>query len=478
MPKRGENIYKRKDGRWEGRYIRGRSPSGRAEYGYVYAGSYRECRAKRQKCLDACREAPVAASSLTLNQAAERFLADKQDDLKRSTLARYTYVLEHYILPVFGAVLLSQLTANQISEFLRRLQKNGLSGKSARDVGVLLKSILRYSTKKLDCPSPGMTVELPAYRRKQIDIFYPDEIQRLAQMIMDEPTTTGIGILLTLNTGLRLGELCALQYKDIDLRNGVVHVRKTVQRIRSGDRTSLMVLPPKSDSARRTIPLPGDMAALLQKLVQSHPNGENYLLTGKNVPMEPRTMQYQYRALLKAAGIPYRNFHTLRHTYASRCVERGIDVKSLSEMLGHADVRTTLQVYVHSSLEHKMRVIQSICFLAPALAAEFAPSPSPSVFRKRSNINSFWQRYRKWGKFTKSTDAFLFREFTTNSLYYLAHYRQFVCCVAFQKNGATRWGDTIFFVTGTEHHIPESRNVLWDSGSPGRGFRNCPLRCR
>ena len=108
MPKRGENIYKRKDGRWEGRYIRGRSPSGRAEYGYVYAGSYRECRAKRQKCLDACREAPVAASSLTLNQAAERFLADKQDDLKRSTLARYTYVLKRYILPVFGAVLLSQ----------------------------------------------------------------------------------------------------------------------------------------------------------------------------------------------------------------------------------------------------------------------------------------------------------------------------------------------------------------------------------
>ena len=328
MPKRGENIYKRKDGRWEGRYIRGRSPSGRAEYGYVYAGSYRECRAKRQKCLDACREAPVATSLLTLNQAAERFLADKQDGLKRSTLARYTYVLEHYIQPVLGAVLLSQLTANQISEFLRRLQKNGLSGKSARDVGVLLKSILRYSAKKLDCPSPGMTVELPAYRRKQIDIFYPDEIRRLAQMIMDEPTTTGIGILLTLNTGLRLGELCALQYKDIDLRNGVVHVRKTVQRIRSGDRTSLMVLPPKSDSARRTIPLPGDMAALLQKLVQSRPNGENYLLTGKNVPMEPRTMQYQYRALLKAAGIPYRNFHTLRHTYASRCVERGIDAGS------------------------------------------------------------------------------------------------------------------------------------------------------
>lgn len=353
MPRRGENIYKRKDGRWEGRYIRGRSPSGRAEYGYVYGSSYRECRAKRQQRLESLQELPAKTSSLTLNQAAERFLADKQDKLKQSTLARYAYMLEHYILPALGAVLVCQLTANQISDFFRRLQKNGLSGKSARDVGVLLKSILKYSAPKAGCSCPGLTVELPAYRRKQIDIFCPDEIQRLAQKIVVEPTTTGIAILLTLNTGLRLGELCALQYKDIDLQNGVIHVTKTVQRIRSGDRTRLAVLPPKSNSAHRTIPLPLDMATLLKKAVQSHPDGEKYLLTGKNVPMEPRTLQYQYQVLLKATGIPYRNFHVLRHTYASRCVERGVDVKSLSEMLGHTDVRTTLQVYVHSSLEHK-----------------------------------------------------------------------------------------------------------------------------
>ena len=203
MPRRGENIYKRKDGRWEGRYIRGHSPSGRAEYGYVYGSSYRECRGKRQKCLDICQEAPAKASSLMLNQAAKQFLADKQADLKQSSWTRYAYMLEHYIM---------QLTANQISDFLRRLQKNGLSGKSARDVGVLLKSILKYSAQKAGCSCPGLTVELPAYRRKQIDIFCPDEIQRLAQKVIVEPTTTGIAILLTLNTGLRLGELCALQY--------------------------------------------------------------------------------------------------------------------------------------------------------------------------------------------------------------------------------------------------------------------------
>ena len=378
MPRRGENIYKRKDGRWEGRYIRGHSPSGRAEYGYVYGSSYRECRGKRQKCLDICQEAPAKASSLMLNQAAKQFLADKQADLKQSSWTRYAYMLEHYIMPALGTALVCQLTANQISDFLRCLQKNGLSGKSARDVGVLLKSILKYSAQKAGCSCPGLTVELPAYRRKQIDIFCPDEIQRLAQKVIVEPTTTGIAILLTLNTGLRLGELCALQYKDIDLQNGVIHVTKTVQRIRSGDRTRLAVLPPKSNSAHRTIPLPLDMATLLKKVVQFHPDGEKYLLTGKNVPMEPRTLQYQYQVLLKATGIPYRNFHVLRHTYASRCVERGVDIKSLSEMLGHTDVRTTLQVYVHSSLEHKMRVIQSICFLAPVLDPDYSPSPSPS----------------------------------------------------------------------------------------------------
>ena len=102
------------------------------------------------------------------------------------------------------------------------------------------------------------------------------------------------------------------------------------------------------------------MLALLSQTVCPARNEENYFLTGKSAPLEPRTLQYQYRALLKAAGIPYRNFHVLRHTYASRCVEQGVDIKSLSEMLGHADVRTTLQVYVHSSLEHKMRVVQSI----------------------------------------------------------------------------------------------------------------------
>ena len=277
-----------------------------------------------------------------------------------------------------GTAPICQLTADQISDFLRRLQRSGLSGKSARDIGVLLKSILKYTAKKLDCSCPGVNAELPVYHRKKIEVFFADEIGRLAKKVLEAPSMAGVGVLLALNAGLRLGELCALQYKDIDLCNGVIHVTKTAQRIKKGMHTHLVVQPPKTDNARRTIPLPEDMLALLRQTVCPARNEENYFLTGKSAPLEPRTLQYQYRALLKAAGIPYRNFHVLRHTYASRCVEQGVDIKSLSEMLGHADVRTTLQVYVHSSLEHKMRAVQSICFLSLAPAADFAPSAFPS----------------------------------------------------------------------------------------------------
>ena len=160
MPKRGENIYKRKDGRWEGRYIRGRTASGQAEYGYVYADSYKACRAKRQQCIETLPEKPaVQASAATLAQAAELFLSEKSHVLKASSWNRYSYLTQHYILPALGTAPICQLTADQISDFLRRLQRSGLSGKSARDIGVLLKSILKYTAKKLDCSCPGVKSE-------------------------------------------------------------------------------------------------------------------------------------------------------------------------------------------------------------------------------------------------------------------------------------------------------------------------------
>lgn len=376
MPRRGENIYKRGDGRWEGRYIRGRTPEGRAQYGYVYAATYSACREKRRQRLREMPREITPSNNMTLPEAVDLFFAERERKLKESTVSRYRYVVRQYIQPQLGAAPLYALTEQRVADFYRKLQEQGLSAKSTRDVGVLLRAILRMAAKR-GCFCTGLNAELPAYRKRQVEIFTEPEIVQLAHHIMDEPDLTGLGVLLTLNSGLRLGELCALRWSDIDLHAGFLRVEREVQRIYEKGHTRLVVQPPKSESSCRRIPLPADMLSLLAAYKPKRAGDTCLLLTGTAAPIEPRTMQNRYKSLLKRAGIPYRNFHALRHTYATRCIEQYVDVKSVSEMLGHSDVRITLQTYVHVSLRHKQQAVQSICFL-PICGGDFAPSEIPS----------------------------------------------------------------------------------------------------
>ena len=378
MARRGENIYKRGDGRWEGRYIRGRTPEGRAQYGYVYAATYSACREKRRQCLRELPREITPSNNMTLPEAVELFFVEREQKrkLKESTVSRYRYVVRQYIQPQLGAAPLYALTEQRVADFYRKLQEQGLSAKSTRDVGVLLRAILRMAAKR-GCFCTGLNAELPAYRKRQVEIFTEPEIVQLAYHIMDEPNLTGLGVLLTLNSGLRLGELCALRWSDIDLHAGFLRVEREVQRIYEKGHTRLAVQPPKSESSYRRIPLPADMLSLLAAYKPKRAGDTCLLLTGTAAPIEPRTMQNRYRSLLKRAGVPYRNFHALRHTYATRCIEQNVDVKSVSEMLGHSDVRITLQTYVHVSLRHKQQAVQSICFL-PVCGGDFAPSEIPS----------------------------------------------------------------------------------------------------
>ena len=375
MARRGENIYKRGDGRWEGRYIRGRTPEGRAQYGYVYAATYSACREKRRQRLRELPREITPSNNMTLPEAVDLFFAERERKLKESTVSRYRYMVRKYIQPQLGAAPLYTLTEERVAAFYQRLQGQSLSPKSARDVGVLLRAILRMAAKR-GCFCTGLNAELPAYRKRQVEIFTEPEIVQLAHHIMDEPNLTGLGVLLTLNSGLRLGELCALRWSDIDLHAGFLRVEREVQRIYEKGCTRLIVQPPKSESSLRRIPLPTDILSLLAAHRPENA-GSFCLLTSSGDPLEPRTMQNRYRSLLKRAGVPYRNFHALRHTYATRCIEQNVDVKSVSEMLGHSDVRITLQTYVHVSLRHKQQAVQSICFL-PICGGNFAPSEIPS----------------------------------------------------------------------------------------------------
>ena len=313
MPRRGENIYKRGDGRWEGRYIRGRTPEGRAQYGYVYAATYSACREKRRQRLRELPREITPSNNMTLPEAVELFFAERERKLKESTVSRYRYVVRQYIQPQLGAAPLYTLTEQRVADFYRKLQEQGLSAKSTRDVGVLLRAILRMAAKR-GCFCTGLNAELPAYRKRQVEIFTEPEILRLAHHIVNEPDLTGLGVLLTLNSGLRLGELCALRWSDIDLHAGFVRVEREVQRIYEKGCTRLIVQPPKSESSLRRIPLPTDILSLLAAHRPENA-GSFCLLTSSGDPLEPRTMQNRYRSLLKRAGVPYRNFHALRHPY-------------------------------------------------------------------------------------------------------------------------------------------------------------------
>ena len=382
MPRRGENIYKRKDGRWEGRYIRGRTPAGKAEYGYVYAKSYAACREKRRKMEEAIPQKPILTGEMSVAQAAVFFLSDRRSELKASTIGRYEYMANHYIIPDLGAILLRDLTAEKLSAYFKSLQDKGLSSKTARDIGVLLKTIFKVVKKKCHCDCPGSEAELPAYRSKKAEVFCDQEMASLARKILASPDMTGLCVLLVLNTGLRLGEICALRKSEIDFRSGFLRIERSAARVRDGSGTRLVVQSPKSNSSVRLVAVPNDMLELMKTATRSI-REDNYLLTNTDMPMEPRTLQYRYRKLLEHCGIRYRNFHTLRHTYATRCMESGVDIKSLSELLGHADIRTTLQTYVHSSLAHKKQVVQSICFLPiESRWGSLTPSKIPSEMPK------------------------------------------------------------------------------------------------
>ena len=209
----------------------------------------------------------------------------------------------------------------------------------------------------------ALNTKLPKTKQREIEPFSAWELDQLRKSLSPSPNHKDAGILLSANGGLRLGEVCALRVSDIDFQNGTVSIERAVQRVRQNGKTKLIIQTPKSEKSVRVIPLPNDMMAYLKKAV-SGLSQNAYILTGRtDKPMEPRTYQYYFESVLRRCGIRKRSYHTLRHTYATRCIENGIDVKSVSEMLGHADVTTTLRLYVHPSLDSKRQVIQKISFL-------------------------------------------------------------------------------------------------------------------
>lgn len=306
--------------------------------------------------------------NLLFNSVSLEWLDSIQVSLKPSSYAHYCFFVYNHINPYFQGRKFVEITNKDINQYIKqkvcngRLDgKGGLSAKTIKILSNILKAICHYAEETYDIPYCIKRINTPKLKRKDIQIFPEEEQAKIKKYVFENPSLANWSILLSLYTGMRIGEICALSWNDIDMENNVINIKNTVQRVQNQDattqhKTKIVIQSAKSENSIRKIPIPIEfkekiLSPLYKKYGQSEKN--IYFVTGKNKCSEPRHLQFALAKLLEKCCIPKKNFHVLRHTFATNCIRMGFDVKTLSEILGHADVSITLNIYVHSSLEVK-----------------------------------------------------------------------------------------------------------------------------
>lgn len=299
---------------------------------------------------------------VTFKTIAEDFLIFKKRQIKQSTYYNYTYKIQKYLLPAFENLSLEEILEydfNRFSELL--LETTQISNKFLKDILLVLKSILKFAEKKYDVKMKLDLINLPRVRTHSLKVFSESDKRKIKAYCMNSENTKDIGIALCLYTGMRIGEICALKWEDIDLNKRIIYVRHTLQRIYIDKKnTKIIIDAPKSEKSIRNIPMSNMIYTKLKSMREDF-SKDDFFLTGDSKSfMEPRGYQYTFKKMLKECKIAERNFHCLRHTFATDCISVGMDVKSLSEILGHSDVSITLNRYVHSSDKIKKRYLEKL----------------------------------------------------------------------------------------------------------------------
>jgi len=358
MARRQRNIYKRKDGRYEARFIKSRDINGKAIYGSVYAKTYTKVKEK----LEAAKMS-VSEETIKIEQkeevvsAVESYLEAHKILIKPSTYWVYHGYIERHIKPYFANMDCSRLNQALLQAYVSEKLENGLSASMIQSVFTFLKKGLEGMVE-----ANIFHVIFPKRNNRKIDVLSLVEQKRLEAMAEASDDTNRVGILLCLYTGIRIGELCGLMWQDVDLDSKTLHICRTMQRVKCKDnsntKTKIIFLPPKSKSSQRTIPLP---EFLLDILRDHHKRSRcEYMLSKGGRAIEPRVMQYRFQRLSKLAGLRPRSFHITRHCFAVRALEKGFDLKTLSEILGHSSPVVTLKKYAHVLDEHKRKSMDSL----------------------------------------------------------------------------------------------------------------------
>lgn len=351
----GQNIYKRRDGRWEARIPLGIRANGRRYFKCFYGKTYQEARNRKQdyeKNIPLTKEF-VTTSPDTFSSATYGWLSASEQDWKPATYVRYRNCLEKYILPHWGSLPVREIDQKVYDALIALLEKK-LSVSSLQTVNTVISGSLKHTLKRLPVTCKKFVAER---RMTPKDILSKAEIFRLCSHLESEEDLTAVGIHLALYSGVRLGELCALTWADIDLETRTLYVRHTLQRIQNRNRldgepkTMLQIGLPKNKK-ERAIPLHEQILPVLERTRRLYLSSD-YLLSGTSTPVEPRRMSSRFKRILKECGLRDIRFHVLRHTFATYSLESGMRTKVLSELMGHSSVKITMDRYVHLSNEFK-----------------------------------------------------------------------------------------------------------------------------
>lgn len=397
MGRRGENIRKRSDGRWEARVICGPPANGRTNYKYLYSYTYLEVKALKKEFLLNLSALPEPKSGIPVNSnssellvpdnkvttnavsgsedasplfrtVAYEWLATKKLSVKESTYATYLFMVEKHLLPDIGDLGIREVDTDRIGTFLLGKKERGglrdgaaLSDKTVSEIKGTLNRVLRYAKSRnlIDTVPDSIPISV---KQPPIEVLTKQEQESLEVKASEEDTAFSLGVLLCLNTGIREGELCGLQWADFNWADETVSISRTVTRIsnidsESGPKTHVVIGKPKTVCSIRTVPIPSNIVSYIKERAGTE---TDYVVTGTEKYMEPRVCRDRFARFEKRAGVKHHNFHILRHTYATNCVEDGVNIKVLSENLGHSDISITLQRYVHPSMESKKAEVNKL----------------------------------------------------------------------------------------------------------------------
>ncbi len=362
MPRKGINIYKRKDGRWEGRILKKNILPKEAKYKYVYGKTYKETKQKMDQTKQEMEKYHTDCNT-TMEKAVCLWLTEKRDDWKPSTFSAYHNLTGKYIIPMIGESRVTVIDNEFLKKFVIQIRAGNeetLSNAYLHNICAVVIMVLRHMKTKhhflLEIPDNPISL----HRRREMFLPGEQDLRKLEQYLISHMNNGGteLGILTSLYTGIRIGELCALKWEDIDLNEKVIKIRQNVQRLKTTDRkenTAVIFQTPKTTTSTRIIPIPPVLLPYYE--AYKGVKGE-FLVKGKKKEFaEPRTMEYRLAHILRECSIEPFHFHMLRHSFATRCMTMGFDIKSLSEILGHSNIQTTLNLYVHSTMTRKKQLM-------------------------------------------------------------------------------------------------------------------------